>query len=293
MRTALIPMGEQSGTREVTMGEWLATFDLIREMFANYELPAPKFGRLVEYERVIRAAAFGNPDPNFPSPDQFSHTLLEVRQLRLIAQQIGTRELPGARDLVQRAMGGNPMPTEDGENAKARDSQFELFLAASFLAAGYKVRIDEPDLIVTVGELELAVAAKRLRSARLLQANVRKAVKQIIRSRHMGIVALEISCMGEVPEMVPPNYPLSFSMIQQCAHRVLREAVARGTVEVTQVPAVLICAALRFDQGNGLPYGTGIDWQLLYLPGARPEHKLVLDVVLRGLQNDISRNFTA
>ena len=61
--------------------------------------------------------------------------------------------------------------------------------------AGYEVQLREPDVLVTAGQFQFGIAAKRPRSVAKLSSNIRKANKQIMDSGHPGIVAIDLNCL--------------------------------------------------------------------------------------------------
>lgn len=102
-----------------------------------------------------------------------------------------------APDVLRRklaiAHGGADDPAKDTEaSARARDYQFELWVAAWLAAGGKPVRLMEPDLQVAQWFQWRGVAAKRVRSRRKILARVKEAAAQIKKHTPTGFVALAL-----------------------------------------------------------------------------------------------------
>ena len=82
----------------------------------------------------------------------------------------------------------------DGRDAEPRNTQFELFVAATMRLGGAGVYRGEADLICDVASQRVAVAAKRIRSERddTLDDRLDEAAEQIARSGRPGFVALNV-----------------------------------------------------------------------------------------------------
>jgi hypothetical protein len=71
-----------------------------------------------------------------------------------------------------------------------RDTQTELFAGVVFRAAGYRVDIAEPDLVISKGTGKWGVAVKRVKSERQLTARIRSAQGQLQRHRLDGFIVV-------------------------------------------------------------------------------------------------------
>jgi len=284
LKTALLPMGDRKAEDAVTWSAWLDTFDLVKKGFARHGQTFPDTCRLAEYERAINAAINGSPNPTYPSKDLFTHALLEMRQLRLIATHLCPLSLKGLDERLKKIRGGQASPSDERADTQARDAQFELLLAAFFVASGCGVSFEEPDIIVQFDGLSLAVAAKRLKSERGVSKNVRKARQQTVKAQRLGIIAVDISCLGGVAEsvesaLVHDPHHATRDISHKFAHRILRDNALEGLVDASQIPALLICTIRRFSDADGLPFGTAINWDFLYLPHAKPQHVLLIEAL--------------
>jgi hypothetical protein len=120
--------------------------------------------------------------------------VLELHQLNTILTHLHG-EGCGAKleEEVRIACFGSELPEEEKNNTPARDKQLELLLAALLKAAGYGVKLVEPDIWVNKGERSFSIAAKRAKSLGNLAKNLRDARKQIVRAGGDGVVGLDIS----------------------------------------------------------------------------------------------------
>jgi hypothetical protein len=108
------------------------------------------------------------------------------------AQQTHRRTTPFTSDKLRLMLGGADVA--EGRNTIARDTQFELYIAAMFTLAGASVSRGEPDLRFLFGPEKVGVAAKRVSSLQpaQLKRHVNKAVEQIRQSRLRGFVAVNL-----------------------------------------------------------------------------------------------------
>ncbi|MHB1194822.1 MAG: hypothetical protein ACYC6F_17485 [Longimicrobiales bacterium] len=93
------------------------------------------------------------------------------------------------RELIK----GSQDPASDGPSARARDKEFEKYIAAVLLLAGFPVALAEPDILVRLPTGTRSVAVKRLWSRKKLQRNLRVASKQIANSGHPGYIVIEVT----------------------------------------------------------------------------------------------------
>jgi hypothetical protein len=103
------------------------------------------------------------------------------------------------------ALNGADLEEEDA-NPVARNTQFELYVAAALTAGDLPNVIGEPDIVLRFRNELLGVAAKRVQSMSKLATRGREAVKQICRHRDAkaisrGIVALNVDlpALGQGP----------------------------------------------------------------------------------------------
>lgn len=96
---------------------------------------------------------------------------------------------------LEMMLSGHPIERLD-KNPLARNTQFELFVAAMLRVGGLDVSFEEPDLRMQFLRNEsIGVAAKRLGAAGKLERRVKGAVEQIERSEIRGLVALNLDVL--------------------------------------------------------------------------------------------------
>lgn len=88
-------------------------------------------------------------------------------------------------------LSGSDVEGED-RNPLARNTQFELYVRAMMVMGDVPVRLAEPDLQIRYVDLEVGVAAKRVRSMSQLMKRIDEAVGQIETSAMSGIVAVNV-----------------------------------------------------------------------------------------------------
>src|SRR5256712_12658912 len=100
---------------------------------------------------------------------------------------------PPADPVVHRklrlVLGGAALPGADA-NPLARNTQFELYVAALFQRAGIPTLLREPDGILTMGAVRLGVAAKRPGGPAHVARLVRHGAKQLRKAGAGGVHAL-------------------------------------------------------------------------------------------------------
>lgn len=129
----------------------------------------PKYDVVLEAERDIQTMAFV-----FENCDGFSNSNEFLRLLRLVIKD-------------------SALPQSDREGSDGRDNQFHLYVAATCHRAGLLPRLQEPDIVCTLKDLEYGVAVKRIKNAKRLEERILGAAEQIQRARMPGIIACDIS----------------------------------------------------------------------------------------------------
>lgn len=100
--------------------------------------------------------------------------------------------------MLRRTMGGSEVVSQD-TRTQARDTQFELYIAALLRLAGREVHFAEPDLRFTLGAIEVGVAAKRLQSGKKYGTRLKEAIRQLERAKLPGVVAFSLD------QLLPPG----------------------------------------------------------------------------------------
>lgn len=176
-----------------------STAALIRDIIRYLESRGAKIhpsSRLHQYALLFE----GDDDTFVTTLDQ---ALLEVLQFLAIAQafkfSVDTHQWIG---LLTSATSGHVDSKADRFAPRARSAQFELFSMACLTAAGFRVEASEPDLRARIGDLDVAFAAKRLRSVGKLERNLRAAQHQISRQRIPGFIVVDLSFVKLIPKPV-------------------------------------------------------------------------------------------
>jgi hypothetical protein len=97
-------------------------------------------------------------------------------------------------DKVEMMLSGAETADADA-NPLARNTQFELYVAAMLAMGGADVRVAEPDLIMRFLGHDVGIAAKRVRSISRVPRIVDEAVAQVTRSARPGFVALNVDVL--------------------------------------------------------------------------------------------------
>ncbi len=122
----------------------------------------------------------------------------------------------------------------EGPRGTARDTQFELFLAAMLRLGGVSVADGEPDLLMGYGTSEVGVAAKRIRSLNIdqVQKNARDAASQIERESVRGWIALNLDSRFAVVDYAQPEDTLlvEFSETFNSVNAALRRPALKSHV---------------------------------------------------------------
>src|SRR5689334_10391943 len=157
----------------------------------------PPGSRLLRYLSELQTAAIEQySDPPEAVRRVWHRLLAEVDDFETIVTSLGHRpEVEGWREKLQVALGGGVVRTDEVRHSPARDIQFELLVAAVFRRAGYAVQLAEPDILISTTIGPFGIAAKRLYSLTKVEANIRKAAKQIAGANCPGIIATDVSIL--------------------------------------------------------------------------------------------------
>jgi hypothetical protein len=227
----------------------------VKAALAEHGLSVHPSSRLARLERAHELFAAKRLGPaSGPSRELFD--LLEgsrdFAELALIVEQL----LPTTDAQVLRklrlALGGGSLPGEDAKSL-ARDTQFELYVAAQCRRAGIPTAIREPpDSVITSAGVQLGVAAKRVKTATQVPKRVREGGHQLKRAGLVGIAALSLD------QLVPPDdervagrtveelKPLPRDLIHAIVskHRVAITAAAAGTPVLAVRASLVVVAAV-------------------------------------------------
>jgi hypothetical protein len=118
--------------------------------------------------------------------------LLEVLQFLTIARSLSTlSDISNWIPSLKSATTGHTDCRFD--NGRARSDQFELYTMSCLSSAGFHVIPAEPDLRSKIAGIDVAFAAKRLRSEAKLVRNLTDAQRQLARQRIPGYIVLDLS----------------------------------------------------------------------------------------------------
>jgi hypothetical protein len=124
-------------------------------------------------------------------------SIQEIAQLHKILTMLG--EDKKWHDSIIKVFTKDQLKPSHSSNTIGRDTQFELYVAATFKAAGMHPHQAEPDIQCKYNDYPFSIAAKRIKSKKQLLKRVREASKQIHKSENNGIIALDLSPLE-------PNY---------------------------------------------------------------------------------------
>lgn len=169
----------------------------LRTQLGKLGIAVPPSSRLERAERLI-----GEVQANRIVPTLDDTELLErltdanrtITEFYIIVRAIIERPKsfnPTVRDKLVLMFGGHELESADRNNL-ARNTQFELFVYATFLMGGASVRIAEPDLQFLYGGGEVGLAAKRLRSPTQLERRAEEAADQIEATGNFGFIAVNL-----------------------------------------------------------------------------------------------------
>jgi hypothetical protein len=124
-----------------------------------------------------------------PYQDAF-RALVDCRMfIEIVEQLLQDLSTSDLHDLVS----GNLKPSDDKSSSRARDREFELFIAAICRRSGMKTWLGEPDVLFELGPTTCSVAAKRLASSKQVEKNITKAEKQIAGAKYPGLIVMDVT----------------------------------------------------------------------------------------------------
>lgn len=175
--------------------EMLATVNRVEQALKERELPCHR-GSLLE--------------PWFTSVRRYADSESRSAELRRNAHEGGriarsieaALDEPGAKEAIKRVTRkGVNLSTR--EQSQGKDALWELDLFRRLKSGGTAVRIDEPDLVVTLegGLGDYAVACKKIYSEENVEGRFRHGYRQIRRQHRPGVVAFNLDDLAR-PELV-------------------------------------------------------------------------------------------
>ena len=156
--------------------------------------PASRFNR---YATELEVAATSEYD--MPSDDVlriWHRLLIEVDYLDTIMTALAKDPpVPGWKEKIEETLSGGVLRTQDQNDCRARNIQFELLVASIVRQAGYDIQLGEPDVIVTSGGFRFGIAVKRPRSAAKVRRNIRSGENQLKGQELTGLVAVDLTIL--------------------------------------------------------------------------------------------------
>lgn len=177
----------------LTLSQLLDEANEVINLLASAGVRVHASSRLRSYVRAFEAALpFEYSRPPDETMRVCHRALAELHDFKEIATVLGAPpEVRGWRERVAEALGGGILRADEKRHIRARDTQFELAVAAMLRGKGCSVTLDEPDILAAVNGVTFAVAAKRPRSRRNLNNIIRDAGNQLLRAQTNGLLAFD------------------------------------------------------------------------------------------------------
>ena len=182
------------------LNTWDANLRDIREIYVGFEalgIPTVNASRIGAYRDAFQSFSDAHQEQrklDLSLAIRILNTMVEFRQLQTILRAAtASQNRDMWRERLRQLISGAEFSTHESNTASPRDFQFESYIGAVCELSGYSVRFDEPDIVVTDNFQVFGIAAKRPRNERKLQANCKKAVRQIRNSGISGLIAIDLS----------------------------------------------------------------------------------------------------
>jgi hypothetical protein len=165
-------------------------------------------GRFAQYHRAIAALIKARKTGSLSRQDgkqldRYLIALLEGTEVSLMLPYLQQCEHTTIySETIKKCLAGPFMPSDENSNSnKARNIQFELFLASTLRKAGLQPVLDEPDLKCCVEDTWFFFACKRLfsPSPQMLRERIQEAADQIQEAQKkalsgtLGIIAISLA----------------------------------------------------------------------------------------------------
>jgi hypothetical protein len=173
-----------------TLSEWLRT---------HPQLGVSAENRLSRQCRLIVETG-GIVQDSHPQWRIFMQSLKDVQEYWFVIEILKERLVePPFLDRLARSLKDPIHPVYSGASTPGRNAQFELFLAAIATRAGLAVgQLDDAgaDWILSLSAKHWSLEAKRIKSPSKMEKRFREAANQIVKSRIGGVIAMDISLVG-------------------------------------------------------------------------------------------------
>ncbi len=168
---------------------------LIREL-GEADLSINPTSRFGAYQLELAKAVRSRSAPNANQLKRWHRLLIEVNDLSMIQHELSRPPAVfGWERRTREVLSGSFFRSSDGKNTHARNTQFELVVAAALRSAGYELELEEPDIVVEMAVGQVGIAAKRPASQRNLTKTIRDAGRQIAAQNKPGIIALDATVL--------------------------------------------------------------------------------------------------
>gem|GEM_PF-5667399 len=205
--------------------EYSATYaSFIRDYSSQHSIVVPASSDLA---RILEALDwFGSfPPDSFQPETAFEADKSKALRLFLYLDQ-GVRiaialkwslTLPGS-DLIAKRL-TSPLDRLATQDETAQDLFFELDIAQKLLSRGAKVRIGEPDILLTFGDTEVGIACKRPRGLKGIGKRIHQGVSQLRKNGVAGFVVVGLESIFHRPP-TPGIRPILYESDDQESFRV-------------------------------------------------------------------------
>ncbi len=120
----------------------------------------------------------------------------DLVELGFIAEQLDNHVSdPGFQERMKKLLHDKPLSKDDQNvNSAGRDAHWELYLAAVCESADLTpIGFKGNDVTCTVGNHQIGIEAKRIKSEKSVKKRIKKAIDQVERSQRLGVVAIDMS----------------------------------------------------------------------------------------------------
>lgn len=190
-------------------GGFIGAAEWTQERLQGLGVALPAGARFAKANALIRKANAGKVvlvENDECTLHQLTEAHWTIFEYYIIARAIRSPEHALSRELLKKleAMVSGAETEDEDRNPLARNTQFELYTAATLTMGGVQTQLAEPDLHVDYLGMTVGIAAKRVRSAKQLLRRAKDAVEQIKSSGLPGIVALNVDVLLKRAGVAPP-----------------------------------------------------------------------------------------
>ena len=224
-----IPTGPSA---QIAAAEWT------RVRFAQFGVPFPAGNRLQRAKALleeVNARGFVLTPEDDGLLDRVTEAQWTIIEQYIVARSLGRpgRALsPLMRCKLEEMLSGADAPEAD-RNPLARNTQFELYVGASFTMGGIPVSLGDPDLVFDYLGTPCGLAAKRVRSFRQAPRRADEAADQLGAAGLRGVVAVNVDVLLKITQGLPgPEATLAerLQVVEQLESQMAERAEVVGTM---------------------------------------------------------------